>query len=131
MDRLQHAHRDLGLEAVKFGPIYTGMALADPGLDPVYADCQANNLPMTLLMGTTIARNAPVDLGRPIHVELVALRYPDLTIVMAHMGHPWHEDATLQAILWSDPVADWWHGDSPLRATAANPRTTQVGSWRP
>ena len=43
-------------------------------------------------MGTTFARNAPVDLGRAIHVEPVALKYPDLTMVIAHMGHPWYGD---------------------------------------
>lgn len=97
MERLQHAHRTLGLKGVKFGPIYNGVALSDPRLDPVYAYCQANNLPLTLHMGTTFARNAPIDMGRAIHVEPVALRYRDLTIVMAHMGHPWHEDAIVVA----------------------------------
>ena len=191
MERLRHAHQTLGLRGVKFGPIYNGVPLSDPRLDPVYAYCQSNNLPLTLHMGTTFARNAPVDLGRPLHVEPVALRYPDLTIVMAHMGHPWHEEAiivarkqprvfcevsaifyrpwqyyntlicaqeykvtdkiyfgtdfpfarvdesvdgllginaqvagtalprvsddTMQRILASDPLADWWHGDSPVR----------------
>lgn len=191
MERLRHAHRTLGLKGVKFGPIYNGVALSDPRLDPVYAYCQANNLPMTMHMGTTFARTAPIEMGRAIHVEPVALRYPDLTIVMAHMGHPWHEDAivvarkqprvflevsaihyrpwqyynslicaqeykvtdkiyfgtdfpfarvdesvegllqindqlegtrlprvsdeTMQRILLSDPLADWWQGDTPFR----------------
>ncbi len=190
MERLRHAHLTLGLKGVKFGPIYNGVALSDPRLDPVYAYCQANNLPMTLHMGTTFARNAPIDMGRAIHVEPVALRYPDLTLVMAHMGHPWSEDCivvarkqprvfcevsaifyrpwqyyntlilaqeykitdkiyfgtdfpfsrvdesvdgllqindalvgtalprvtdeTMQRILWSNPMRDWWQGDSPL-----------------
>ena len=33
-----------------------------------------------------------VSLGRAIHVEPVALRYPDLKMILAHMGHPWFED---------------------------------------
>ncbi len=191
MERLRHAHRSLGLKGVKFGPIYNGVALSDPRLDPVYAYCQTHNLPLTLHMGTTFARNAPIDMGRAIHVEPVALRYPDLTIIMAHMGHPWHEEAivvarkqphvflevsaifyrpwqyyntlicaqeykvtdkiyfgtdfpfarvdesvdgllrindqlagtslprvsdeTMQRILLSDPMVDWWHGDAPLK----------------
>jgi uncharacterized protein len=43
-------------------------------------------------MGTTLARNAPVDLGRALHVQPVALRYPGLKMILAHMGHPWYED---------------------------------------
>jgi len=92
MELLRHAVEDLGLKGVKFGPIYNGVALSDPRLDPVYAYCQRHNIPLTMHMGTTFARNAPVELGRAVHVEPVALRYPDLTMILAHMGHPWYED---------------------------------------
>lgn len=92
MELLRHATGELGLEGVKYGPIYNGVALADPRMQPIYRHCVQNDLPLTLHMGTTFARNAPVDLGRAIHVEPVALQYPDLKIVLAHMGHPWYED---------------------------------------
>ena len=92
MELLRHAIEDLGLSGVKFGPIYNGVALSDRRLDPVYEYCQRNNIPLTMHMGTTFARNAPVDHGRAIHVEPIALRYPDLVMVLAHMGHPWYED---------------------------------------
>lgn len=92
MELLRHAVEDLGLKGVKFGPIYNGVALSDPRLYPVYEYCQKNNIPLTMHMGTTFARNAPIDMGRAIHVEPVALRYPDLTMVLAHMGHPWFGD---------------------------------------
>ena len=92
MDMLEHAVEDLGLKGVKYGPIYNGVALSDPRLDPVYEYCQKNNIPLTMHMGTTYARNAPVDMGRAIHVEPVALKYPDLTMILAHMGHPWYGD---------------------------------------
>jgi predicted TIM-barrel fold metal-dependent hydrolase len=92
MEMLRHGIEDLGLKGVKFGPIYNGVALSDPRLEPIYQYCQRNNIPLTMHMGTTFARNAPVDMGRAIHVEPVALKYPDLTMVLAHMGHPWFSD---------------------------------------
>jgi predicted TIM-barrel fold metal-dependent hydrolase len=92
MELLRHATGTLGLKGVKFGPIYNGVALSDPRLEPVYEHCVRNDLPLTLHMGTTFARNAPVELGRAIHVEPVAMRWPDLKIVLAHMGHPWFEE---------------------------------------
>lgn len=92
MELLRHAIEDLGLKGVKFGPIYNGVALSDPRLVPVYEYCQKNNIPLTMHMGTTFARNAPVDMGRAIHVEPIALKYPDLTMILAHMGHPWYDD---------------------------------------
>jgi predicted TIM-barrel fold metal-dependent hydrolase len=92
MELLRHAIEDLHLKGVKFGPIYNGVALSDPRMELVYDYCQRKNIPLTMHMGTTFARNAPVDLGRAIHVEPVALKYPDLTMILAHMGHPWYGD---------------------------------------
>lgn len=92
LERLRHAHRELGLKGVKYGPIYNGVPLDDPRLDPIYAYCVANDLPLTMHMGTTYTRVFAAELGHPLTVEGVALRYPDLKLVMAHMGHPWFED---------------------------------------
>lgn len=92
MDRLKHAIEELGLKGIKFGPIYNRVSLDDRRLVPVYEYAVANDLPLTLHMGTTYPRDCPIDLGRPIHVEPIALRYPDLKIVMAHLGHPWYEE---------------------------------------
>ncbi len=97
MEMLRHGIEDLGLKGAKFGPIYNGVHLSDPRLEPVYDYLQKNNLPLTMHMGTTFARNAPVELGRAIHVEPVALKYPDLTMVLAHMGHPWFDEAIVVA----------------------------------
>jgi len=92
MDLLVHAVEDLGLKGVKFGPIYNGVPLSDPRLTPVYEYCAGRDLPITMHMGTTFARNAPLELGRAIHAEPIALRYPELKMIFAHMGHPWYEE---------------------------------------
>ena len=97
MELLRHAIEDLGLKGAKFGPIYNGVALSDPRMAPVLEYLEKRNLPLTMHMGTTYARNAPVELGRAIHIEPVALKYPDLTMVMAHMGHPWYEECVVVA----------------------------------
>ncbi|MEQ8370595.1 MAG: amidohydrolase family protein [Alphaproteobacteria bacterium] len=89
MEDLRHSIEELGLKGVKYGPIYNRVPLDDPRMTPVFEYCQANDLPLTMHMGTTFAENADADLGRPIHVDPVAARFPDLKIVMAHMGHPW------------------------------------------
>jgi len=95
LDDLRRSVEELGLKGVKFGPIYNRVPLDDPRLDPVYRFCIDNDLPLTLHMGTTYPRDCPADLGRPIYVEPVALRYPELKIVMAHLGHPWFEECII------------------------------------
>lgn len=92
LERLEHAHQKLGLKGVKYGPIYNGVPLDDPRLDPIYRYCATNDLPITMHMGTTYTRLYQAELGRPLAVEAVALRYPDLKLVMAHMAHPWFEE---------------------------------------
>ncbi|MSP49218.1 MAG: amidohydrolase [Alphaproteobacteria bacterium] len=97
MDLLVHAIEDLKLKGVKFGPIYNGVSLLDSRMEPIYAYLQKNNLPLTMHMGTTFGRNAPIDEGRPLNVDTVALRYPELKMIMAHMGHPWYEECIVVA----------------------------------
>lgn len=92
MDLLVHAIDDLGLKGVKFGPIYNGVSLLDPRMVPVYEFCVKRNIPLTMHMGTTFAENAPIEYGRPLDVDTIAARYPDLKMIMAHMAHPWAEE---------------------------------------
>lgn len=97
MDLLVHAIEDLGLKGVKFGPIYNGVSLLDPRLEPVYAYLVRHNLPLTMHMGTTYGQNAPIHYGRPLDVDTIAARHPDLKMIMAHMGHPWCEECIVVA----------------------------------
>lgn len=97
MDLLVHAIEDLKLKGVKFGPIYNGVSLLDPRLEPVYQYLVKHNLPLTMHMGTTYGANAPIQYGRPLDVDTIANRHPDLKMVMAHMGHPWYEECIVVA----------------------------------
>src|SRR6185295_10238396 len=97
MDLLVHAIEDLKLKGVKFGPIYNGVSLLDPRLEPIYAYLVRNNLPLTMHMGTTFGANSPVELGRPVDVDTIANRHPDLKMIMAHMAHPWYEECIVVA----------------------------------
>jgi predicted TIM-barrel fold metal-dependent hydrolase len=97
IELLEHAIHDLKLRGVKFGPIYNGVSLLDPGMETFYQFCVRHDLPLTMHMGTTYARNTPVELGRPIDVDTIARRHPDLKMIMAHMGHPWYEECIVIA----------------------------------
>jgi len=97
MDLLVHAIEDLKLKGVKFGPIYNGVSLLDPRLEPIYQYLVKHNLPLTMHMGTTYGTNAPVQYGRPLDVDTIANRHPDLKMIMAHMAHPWYEECIVVA----------------------------------
>ncbi|HEY6335177.1 MAG TPA: amidohydrolase family protein [Alphaproteobacteria bacterium] len=97
MDLLRHAVEVDDLKGVKYGPIYNGVSLLDPLMEPIYRYCIEKNLPLTMHMGTTFAQNAPIELGRPMAVDEIATRHPDLKMIMAHMAHPWVEECIVIA----------------------------------
>jgi len=92
MDELTHAVEDLGLRGLKLGPIYAGFDPRDARCDPVYAYCQQRGLPVLFHTGTTFNRVAPLGVSRPWLFDEVAIRYPELRIVLAHVGHPFCEE---------------------------------------
>ncbi len=92
MEKLKTVIEAHGLRGVKYGPIYNGVPLDDPRMDSLYHYCTQEDLPLTLHMGTTFAHNSPLELGRAIHADPIAQKYPDLKIILAHMGHPWYEE---------------------------------------
>lgn len=86
---LEDGHRRLGLRGIKLMPMYAGFAPDDPRLDPLWAYATRHRLPVLLHTGTTFVSQAPLDCTLPRHLDRVAIRWPEVTVVMAHLGHPY------------------------------------------
>lgn len=86
---LERAIDDLKLRGVKLGPIYQNIHPMDERMLPVYAFCEKRNLPIMIHQGTTFPRRAPLKFSLPILLEDVAMQFPGLKMIIAHMGHPW------------------------------------------
>ena len=56
---------------------------------PLYAACVELNIPVCLQVGLTGPLRSS-ESGRPLHIERIALDFPDLKIVCGHIGYPWH-----------------------------------------
>jgi predicted TIM-barrel fold metal-dependent hydrolase len=97
LDEFERARADLKLKGVKLGPMYAGFDPTDRALDPLYSGCVRHNLPVLFHVGTSFVRFGPLEYTRPILIDTVARRFPDLKIVMAHLGHPW-EGETIAVI---------------------------------
>jgi predicted TIM-barrel fold metal-dependent hydrolase len=92
MEELEYAVEDLRLRGLKMGPIYAGFDPRDPRCDPVYAYCLDKGMPVLFHTGTTYNREAPLEFTRPWLWDEVAIRYPDLPMVLAHLGHPFYDE---------------------------------------
>jgi predicted TIM-barrel fold metal-dependent hydrolase len=84
---------EMGLRGLKLAPTYQGF---DPLSPEALAVCEAAEdlgLPILWHQGTTFVRTAELRWALPLQIDQVAIRFPRLKIVIAHMGHPWIDDA--------------------------------------
>jgi uncharacterized protein len=92
LDELHRSFEDMKFQGLKLAPIYQNCHPMDERLQPVYAYCEKRQIPIMFHQGTTFVRRAPLKYARPVQLEDVAIRYPDLKMVIAHMGHPWMDE---------------------------------------
>ena len=58
---------------------------------PLYAACVELTIPVCLQVGLT-GPLCSSESGRPMHIERIALDFPDLKIICGHIGYPWHNE---------------------------------------
>lgn len=91
-DELERAHFDLGLQGVKLGPNYQLFDPLGPAALRIYELAQRHGLPVLFHQGASPVREAPLRYAHPLLMDEVAIRFPELRVVMAHLGHPWQRD---------------------------------------
>jgi len=83
---------DHGFKAVKVEPFLWDKPPTDAMYYPLYAKCVELDITFTTQIGHT-GPLYPSEAGRPIHLDRVALDFPELRIVGGHIGWPWTEEA--------------------------------------
>jgi predicted TIM-barrel fold metal-dependent hydrolase len=89
VDELQHGHRDLKLKGIKLMPMYAGFYPNDRKVDFLWEYATRHHLPVLLHTGTTFISQAPLDCTLPRHIDDIAIRFPQVKIIMAHLSHPY------------------------------------------
>jgi uncharacterized protein len=102
---LRRAREDLGLIGYKFHPSMQAFRPDDPRWSELFERAATYRAPCLFHTGTSgIGAGMPGGQGvelayaRPIHVDGVAARYPELPVIMAHFGWPWHLEAVAIAL---------------------------------
>jgi hypothetical protein len=97
MEEMERCVSDLGLQGLKLGPNYQNF---DPLCDAafrVYRRADELGLPIVYHTGTSPVQMADLDYAHPRHFDRVAIAFPELRMVLAHMAHPW-QTATIAVI---------------------------------
>lgn len=84
----------LGVRGFKVHPAHQLLYPHDARLAPLYQVAARHRLPVTVHTGTSVFPGAKSRFTDPIHVDDVAVDFPDVTFLLAHAGRPlWYETA--------------------------------------
>ncbi len=103
---LRDGHQRLGLQGIKLLPMYAGFHPDDARLDPLWEYAQQHRLPVLLHTGTTFIAQAQLECTLPRHLDAVAIRFPEIKIIMAHLGHPYEGECVAVARKHPNVYAD-------------------------
>ncbi len=94
--------RDNGFKGVKF--IAPDKAYNDPSYFPIYEAAARLHMPALFHLGivsnTRGCNTTDSGLMRPIHLDHIARSIPELTVIGAHFGNPWSDEAAM-ACRWN------------------------------
>ncbi len=80
------------IKALKFYPGYEPFYPNDKRLKLVYDMAIAYDVPVMFHSGDTYAPTGKIKYSHPIHIDDLAVDYPELKIVICHVGNPWIKD---------------------------------------
>ncbi len=105
VERAQRLIADHGVRGFKFHPNIQAFFPNDKAFYPLYAVIQEAGLPALFHTGHSgIGSGLPggggirLKYSNPMHVDDVAVDFPDLTIVLAHPSFPWQDEAISVAL---------------------------------
>lgn len=93
-ERVDELVQDQGFRGLKLYPVYQHHYLNEPRLYPLYAKAQDLGIPVLVHTGSSMFRGARIKYGDPLHLDDVAIDFPDLQLLLAHSGRPfWYQQA--------------------------------------
>jgi len=92
LDEMERAYGDLQLRGLKLLPNYQNFDPLGESARRIYSRAQEMKLPVVFHQGTGYASYAPLRYAHPLVMDEIAILFPELRIVMAHIGHPWLVD---------------------------------------
>ena len=138
-DEYDRAVGDLGCKGIKLGPNYQDFDPVGEAAFKLYARLEADGLPIVFHQGTSPMRDAPLRYAQPLVMDQVAIAFPELRIVMAHLGHPWQDDCMAvvrkHPNVWADVSAQFyrpwsfWNGMRVFHEWGATQKILFASDW--
>ncbi len=92
-NKLRHCVRDLGLIGLKLSPTFQSFYPNDPKCFPLYKACVELAIPVAFHTGSSLmSRPARIIYGDVKLIDEVAQEFPDLRIIVCHIGYSQYTD---------------------------------------
>lgn len=89
---LEYAATELGLRGVKLAPPYQNFHPHSDAAFAVYRKAAELDMFMIFHQGGVSHRRGVLEVAQPYLLDRVAREFPDTSIIIAHMGQPWHNE---------------------------------------
>lgn len=82
----------LGMKGLKLYPTYDQFFPDDERIFPIYQKALELDIPVLFHQGRTLVKNAPMKYQPPHLLDEIGIRFPDLKVLVCHLGYPWWEE---------------------------------------
>ena len=111
-DEYDRSVHDLGCKGMKLGLNYQQCDPLSEEAFELFARAERDEIPIIFHMGTSPMQDAPLEYAHPLRMDHVAISFPELKMVLAHIAHPWQADcmATIRKHpnVWADISAAFY-----------------------
>ena len=103
---------DLGCKGIKLGPNYQDFDPTGTEAFKMFSRLESDGIPIVFHQGTSPMSDAPLTYAHPLTTDKVAMAFPDLKIILAHLAHPWQTDCITvvrkHPNVWADVSAQFY-----------------------
>ncbi len=91
---------EIGLRGIAIRPFMFQIRPTDKKMYPIYSTCVELDIPIWFHMSINYSTNT-MEVERPIYLDVVAQKFPELKIIAGHGGWPWVNE--MVAVAWRNP----------------------------
>ena len=95
IEEMRHASQELGLQGLAVAPAAQNFHPMHSHALWVYAEAARLSLPILFHQGLYFSAECKMEYARPALLDDVAREFPDLRIVVAHLGYPWIDETVV------------------------------------
>lgn len=106
IEQMERGVYNLGLRGIKMSPVYQNYHPTDDMAQRIHERAQQLQLPILTHAAFHSIANTPMEWANPLLYDPVARRFPDLKIILAHVGLPWFVDAMVMVRKHANVYAD-------------------------